>query len=430
MASTTSQVSSIAPSDSVSQFPASPTTSPFLKKPRPGRRQRQTGKPDFQGGYSEPVPQPGKFPVVFPTGAGVPSRDVTFSYSGPVLSDILSDHASIYENAPKLWEFLAHAGQDMEQVSRDICRMGLLSLAQKTAFSHVNMELPLGDFGPVSSTDLFLPRSLDIALSQFGEFPVAELGSRFLLADYASTVRSLVRAADQCVRGVNRKHVLSRMWLPATPHDRRTAHIVALALGNYFADHYGIMLSIQKLLDTFIFQGTVPGWFRSLCQVLPAGERDRFFFLSNRLVNEDQIVSLFTDDDNLDTFNVLGLHWDGDQDVGNLDFGLNTKMRFGSLSDDLMRRKPIYQKFFSLASTLSCKADARGSRSQLSRVETISGVTVVSSRLAMPAPELSLDACFPATALVSWYDAYNSVITTDIQIGTRKVEFVLTDLLS
>jgi len=428
-------LSTIAPSDS-----ASNTQSSNGKKGRPGRRQREAARSGVNppatktGSFiskasSAPVPQPGKFPVVFQTGVGEPSRDVKFSYDGKIIANILVDFFERLKYNPKFAEFKTHASYTDDQFACDLTRIGLLALTQQTAFSHVNMGLPLGDLGSVGSTDFFQLRSMVSILGQFGEFQAEVIGSRFVLADYPSTIAALVRAADQTDIGVNQRHVLDRMWLPTTAHDKRTRFILAVAVSNYFAQ-LGVPLSMKKLEEEVIHSGSQPLWFRNVCQVLPAAERTRFNFLSERTGDADAFIRRYTALENMDTLEALGLSWEGARDVNELDWQLNLKLRFGTLADELLRKKPALAKFFSLSPTLASKSDATGSLSQLSQVETIQGVSVVSTRLALSAPQLSLLACFPSSSIVQWFDQYNAIVTTTINLEARATEFVALDWLS
>jgi len=438
MASSNVSASTLAPSDSVSQ------TAPVeqKKRQRPGRRQRQpgsaaqsappvpTGAQTFsRSAPSAPVPQPGKFPIVFPTGPGEPTRDVNFSLSPMVLSQIFSGFVDALELNPKFVEFSQHAGYQRPLFERDLTRLGLLGLVQQIAFSRIGMGLPLGDLGPVGVTDLYQFKSVAAALSQFGEFRSDVVGARFVLSDYLSTIHSLMRAAHQTIQNVDQGDVLRRTWIPTRPNDSRTRMIVATAISNWLALNYGTWIEIPLLIDSLMSGAVPPWWGEAISRLFPVAERHRFDFLFEAVNTAHDFVAIYAIQENLDTLAVLGLSWEGDRNVAELAFDMNVKERFTSMADELIRRRPAIAKFFSLSSTQSWKASASGKLSQLAMVETVQGVAVFSSRLALSAAEASLAVCFPSTAIIVWHDPYQVVMTTAVPISTRRLEFILLDWL-
>ncbi|CAM33268.1 hypothetical protein BFPV1_s3gp1 [Botryotinia fuckeliana partitivirus 1] len=75
--------------------------------------------------------------------------------------------------------------------AKNLTVAALLRLAQQLVHSHVNMGLPQGDFAPVASTEVLIPSAVSAIVSQFGEFSVPALGTRFLLHDYTDTVKAI-----------------------------------------------------------------------------------------------------------------------------------------------------------------------------------------------------------------------------------------------
>jgi hypothetical protein len=430
-------MSSIAPSDSASSL--------GKKKNRPGKNQRnatralpptsesQTGSASMSNASffasqvpSDPTPQPGKFPVVFTTGVGEPTRDVEFSYSPEVLSSITVDLADRYTYNPRYAEFSSNSGYDDDMFERDLVRFFILGIAQQTVHAHVNMGLPLGDFSSISSTDVFLPTSLRSVVSMFGEFSLPHLGTRYLLRDYDTTVSSLVFAAKHITKR-NNVDALRRLWLPMKLADKRTKFTVASALSRFLSSLH-VFLDVHELAE-HIFSDR---WdvFEQLKHLLGDDDdsRNRFDFLFNGYANANQFVGLFTGDGPRGVLGELDLFWD-DPAAGHLDFNFVAKVEFPELVDEWARKKTAISKFLSIGSGLANRSAASGSASQVSDVQDTSGVTIVKTMVALPAPELSLLACFPSSGFFGSTGPLNVVVTTSVPVKVRATEFLQTDWL-
>jgi len=430
---------SVAPSESVSQTGSE-------RRKRPGKNQRaaakasmpqaataNTGQKSVDGQFafrssaaSIPIPQPGKFPIVFPTGAGEPTRDSEFSYDPCVINDTFNDISDRFRNAPRFAEFTEHTGYDDEAFDRDVLRFSLLGLAQQTVFSHVNMGLPLGDFSAVSSTDTFAFSSLRSIISQFGEFSVPSTGTRFLLANYASTVSSLVYAASRLTEsaGNNRSRV-KMLWLPMSAKDTRTKHIVATRL-------YEVLLPLGadvpvSVLASALFEKKCPQF--EAVKTLLSGEKSRFDFLFKEMPDIAAWVEAFKPPAASGVLTELRLSWPSPI-IGDLNWNFVPKVTFPELVDVWARKKAAFSKFFSLSSGLAGKSEAHGSPTQLSTVRQTSGVTIVQTLVAVSAPEFSLAACFPPSACTQLKSGYNVVLTTPVSVKVRATEFTQLDWLN
>lgn len=432
---------SVAPSDSVSQA----TGDAKKKSSRPGKNQRAlnraamtppassiTGAASLSNqavfasaASSVPVPQPGKFPIVFQVGAGEPTRDSPISYDPNNIYETFNDVSDRFVNAPRYAEFSSYSGYDDDEFNRDVLRYSLLSLAQQTVHSHVNMGLPLGDFSSLASTDTFLFSSLRSAVNQFGEFSVPSLGTRFLLEDYATTISSLVFAAKQLTADASNNRARVRMaWLPFKPKDRRTKHIVACKLNEVLLP-LGASVPVSELTDA-LFERESPGF--SAVKSLLAGNSDRFDYLFQPYATPQDWVTAFTPAPAQATLSELGLTWPSPA-VGDLDFHFVPKVVFPELVDVWARKRSTFSKFFSVVSGLANKNDAHGSAAQLSEIRHTVGVTVVKTLVALSAPEYSLVACFPPSALTERASEYNVVLTTPVAVKVRATEFTQLDWL-
>lgn len=420
---------STAPSDSVSN--------PGRKKNRPGKNARQAAKlatPSESGASffasqinEPPVPQPGKFPVVFRTGVGEPTRDVEFSYDGGSIDEIIEPLYDRYAFNPKYAEFAYHTDYDEDGFSADIQKQVYLGLAQQTVHAHVNMGLPLGDFSSIASTDVYQFTSLANVIRQFGEFSDPSLGNRYLLRDYATTVASLVRAAS--LSGATQKHrerARKTLWLPTKARDRRTTFIVAKRLSDWVASHIRVYLDVDELSD-HLFDSS---WdvFDALKPLLAVGgaDPDRFDFLFTSYATEVDFVQKFSGTGPQGVLAELSLWWEHPSQP-DLSFDLVPKVRFPELVDEWARKKAAVEKFISITSGQANREAAVGSQAQVSSVRTQAGVSIVETHVALSAPELSLLACFPPSADVQGLGPYNVVVTTSIPLKVRATEYLQGD---
>jgi len=441
MADIQSNATSVTPSDSVSQA----TANKKKKNNRPGKNQRNanrdamtppassaTGPTSLQhqamfssAASAVPNPQPGKFPIVFQVGAGEPTRDSEISYNPNVINDTFNDVSGRFTNAPRFAEFTEYTGYDDDSFARDVLRFSLLGLAQQTVFSHVNMGLPLGDFSSIASTDTFAFSSLRAIISQFGEFSVPSLGTRFLLADYNSTVSSLVHAASRLTDDPgNNKARTQMMWLPMKSIDRRTKHIVASRLLELVLP-LGLAPDIDELVNA-LFERESSAW--NAVKTLLADDPDRFDFLFKGYGSIQDWVSSFRPASAQAVLHELGLSWPSPE-VNDLNWNFVPKVIFPELVDQWARKRSAFAKFFSIGSGLSNRNDAHGSAAQLSEIRQTHGVTVVKTLVATSAPEFSLAACFPPSVYTERAKEYNVVLTTPIAVKVRATEFTQLDWL-
>jgi hypothetical protein len=377
---------------------------------------------------ADPTPQPGKFPVVFQTGAGEPTRDLNFAYEPNIIAEIVDPLFSRYEYNPRYAEFSSYSGYDDSLFERDIVRSFLLALTQQTVHAHVNVGLPLGDFSSIASSDSFVFSSLKSVVDQFGEFLSPELGTRFLLKDYVSTVKSLVRATSQVQASEGWLDVVDRMWIPSELSDKRTAFIVAYKLAGYLSSALDINLDVN-VLSQKIFKES---WdlFDALKPLLSDDEdvQDNFDKLFQGYANEQNFTDTFSSPDGQALLTLLGLKWNAPA-VTHFEFGLIPKIRFPELLDEWVRKRSTIMKFISCTSTLRDRASARGSIAQVSEVADSSGITVVNTHVALTAPEYSLLACFPPSGAFEYVGPMNVVLTTSVAKTIRATEFLQLDWL-
>jgi hypothetical protein len=384
----------------------------------------------FASGVSEPRPQPGKYPVVFQTGAGEPSRDQNFAIDGGVAVRNLTGFPGRFTANPKYAQFKAHSEISDDSFQNHVVTSGLLRLAQQVVHSHVNMGLPQGDFAPVASSDVRVPSSVSAFISQYGEHSVPALGTRFLYAGYEDTVKWLIWLADQTDKE-GASGIASRWWLPMGPHDMRTRTIIAARLRDLLSNAE-IAVS-PNTLEEGVLSGEVPDAWEGIKDFLgdepeegQPDRRDRFDFLFKAYGSAEQLFQTFSSNSSIRVLAEIDLHWLSPS-AGHLNWQYNAKEAFTRLADKWAKLSPAYAQFFELSAGQATRTSASGSQSQMVRVTSVEGVTVVKTYLALSAPEFSLAACFPPTCVYSGGLQRNVVVTTPLSVVQRATEFAQLD---
>jgi len=429
-----SEITSVAPSDSISKSGKGKT-----KPGKAERAARRSAVDSVQGSMASPAkaftfatsssapkPQPGKYPVVFQTGAGEPARDKTFSVEPVNLAHQIHSFPDRYTFSEKYNEFRNNAEVSDADFSKDLVIATLLRLAQQVVHSHVNMGLTQGDFAPVASTEVHVPASIAAFISQHGEHAVPALGTRFLYKDYENTVRSIIWAAEKVRQNGADVLPIRRMWLPVRPGDNHTKQIIAGRLSEML-DTINISIS-SNVLEEAVLSGNVPDEWELIKPAL--GEegptRDRYDFLFRSYRDAPTFVTQFSEAGRPQVLTQLGLSWPNPR-ADHVSWDFNAKELFTNLADAWARKSVAYAKFFELSSSQMTRNSALGSQAQMAVVESRDGITVVKTHLALSAPEFSLAACFPPTAVYSGGISRRVVVTTPLSVKQRATEFVQMD---
>nr|QAU07487.1 putative capsid protein [Magnaporthe oryzae partitivirus 3] len=433
--------------DSISQITSTVTPSESAsaagsKKSKPGKAERaarraatgsqagSSASPSkaamFASSVAAPKPQPGKFPIVFQTGAGEPSRDEVIGINPDVLARTVDAFPGRFNQNMRYAEFLSYSEYDDEDFGKQLKSAALLRLSQQLVHAHVNVGLPQGDFAPVASTEVHVPSSVSAFISQYGEFTVPALGTRYLYSDYPSVVRSIVWAAKNVLRETNAEWAIERSWLPVKQADGHTKQVLASRL-NDFLKRSEIQYD-PGLLEKAMLSGTPPDNRGDIKPLFGGTEQlqDRFDFLFRSYVDSPSFVTAFTATAASAVLSQLNLEWK-EPSAGHVDWTFNVKELFTELSDDCARKSKTYAQFFEMSSSQTNRTAASGSQSQFAVVSTRDSVTVVKTRLALSAPEFSLVACFPASAELSLKTDRNVVLTTPLSVTQRATEFVQLD---
>lgn len=441
----------VLPSDSVSSAGGG------KKKNRPGKNQRMAIRSDVTSqasastgvgsipkamafknkAFSAPVPQPGKYPVVFQTGAGEPTQDSHFAISGSSLAESFMDLPEYFKAHARYAEYAAHLGAEGEDFLQEMVTSSLLGLAQQVVHAHVNMGLPMGDFSSISSTDIYNPTAVRAVIHQFGEFSVQSLGTRYLFQAYDEEVAALVRTAKRVSEAENKEQVkdaLLEHWLPVVHGDKRTRFILAVHLVKRF-ERFGISVPIMDVYDGLYTE--IPASVNAAKHILPDGEQDLYDWMFRPVPTHEHFKVLFCNTQataasgsspgrparrGSEVLRNLNLQWK-DAREHRLDPNFSAKVEFPELAMTWLKKKAVITKFFSCGSGLAEKSTAVGSATQLAEVSTNSGITVVRSLVASSADEYSLCACFPPTCLSADRARRNVVLSTPLSAKVRAAEF-------
>jgi hypothetical protein len=426
--------STIAPSDSASAVTG--------KKSKPGKAERAArraatssvaGNPadpakamTFASASPAPKPQPGKFPVVFQTGAGEPTRDKAFTYEPKVLASTMDSFLPAYKEHPKYAEFLSYTDYNDANFESQLMSAALLRLAQQVVHSHVNMGLPQGDFSPVASTEVRVPGAVSAFCHQHGEFAVPALGTRFLYKDYPATVKALIWAAHQMENASSKVGIIERSWLPVSKTDGHTKQVIACALNEYLLSAEIQYQSAE--LEAAVLSGSAPDNWDELKVFFGDTDvkKNRFDFLFAAYADAPSFVTAFTTTAASAVLRELNLPW-ARPSAGHVDWTFNAKEMFTNLADLWAQKSAAYAHFFELSSSLVNRSAAAGSQAQMANVKTSDAITVIRTHLALSAPEFSLAACFPASCVYSGGLTRNVVLTTPLSVKQRATEFIQMD---
>jgi hypothetical protein len=374
-----------------------------------------------------PTPQPGRYPIVFPAGAGEPTRDAFFAIDGCSLKHSFSDVGANYVASGKFAEFAANAEYEANDFKRDMVVSALLATMQQVVNAHANMGLIQGDYSSIANTDFYVTAGVQHIVNQFGEFPVESVGTRFLFKDYDSEIRALMRTAKKV--HADYEHVgfyLNTHWLPTKANDERTKFILANKINGYFHG-FGVQINVDTLVDSLFTRQD--GTIQALIGVLPELIRAKFGQLFEPYEDRAQFVQKFSGQAGQALLTVLGLSWQGPA-VDHMVWDLIPKVEFPKLADLWMKKRPTMSKFFNCTSGLAQKSETLGSSSQLSKVSTRDGVTVVKTRFAITAPEYSLLACFNSSGIFPREGELNAVVSTTIPVQIRGTEFLQRDWMA
>nr|QHD64793.1 coat protein [Plasmopara viticola lesion associated Partitivirus 4] len=306
-----------------------------------------------------------------------------------------------------------------------------LRLAQQLVHTHMNVGLPQGDYSNVSSTDVRVTGAVAAAISQYGEFTVPALGTRFLLADYDATVIRFIHAAKEIDRGQSIDNVVSRIWLPVSSSDGFFKLTVAQCLSDML-ENLELSIPVSVLKDA-VLSGTIPDAWVAIKGALGTAptpgrpdRRDRFDFIFKSQRDAAHFVTDWTSENAASVLQELDLEWN-DPGADQVNWSIQYKQLFTELSVKWARLNAAYAQFFEMSSGLANRSAAVGSQAQMADVTTSNEITVVKTHLALSAAQFSLAACFPPECIFEGGLPRRVVITTPVSVSQRTTEFCQQD---
>jgi hypothetical protein len=322
---------------------------------------------------------------------------------------MLSEVTDAFSNNPAFTEFMNYANINPLIFHQELTAAVFLSVAQQIVQAHVNMGLPAGEFYSLASTKLPVPNSIAAFARQFGELPLEGLGKRFILADYHTTVSSLVMAASYALACTKEKPELapSYLWLPTSRRDPRTVWCIAVGMSKWLKEHAGAEVETQTLADLLFTGVAVPTWLRTLFRL---GGRENTFNPFFTQLADEQAWRNFINARSVE-FQLLDLSAEGLK-VTNLDFDFDVQSSFPLLARRWLRRVPAIERFFHCASILDEASSSQGSMAQFSEVEVTRGITQVTCLSALEPNQFSLLVCLPPKALIDPSTEFLVTVTT------------------
>jgi len=236
------------------------------KRPGPAAR-KQKRNLDFDDGI---MPQPGKFKRVFNSMKFLEQEVVPIEVSMDSLCEGISDLSASVADSDKMEREALLSDITQEDVA-EIATIGAgLIMVQRIHHARKGLDVPSSlDFCDDMPLPAFSPQrpSFDC----FGEFMSVAPPRQFILSDYESTVRSLLRmgvqTADVFTDASGVYNIAHSLWYPTCPNDRRTISYICLALQQFLVrGNRNSRPPPLDALEDIIFSGRLsfPYWFMDL----------------------------------------------------------------------------------------------------------------------------------------------------------------------
>lgn len=252
-------------------------------RPPPRKGPRKT----FNDKDSDPVgvPQPGKFPIVFPTTSGPPLTKVHHvpdpeNFVAMVLNAILT-----IISHPKFVNYIHEAySNDDNRVNAMVNRytsVSLLALCQQICHTQVVRKEAIGELEPLYLSDIKHLRFIREITQQYGDFSIPLTGELCRIFHPEEMCIKLIRLAHQiyCRDGdnpLNHDEIMDyarAWWLPTETGDEITRWYIMYHVRRYVAQQVPHVI----IPDTFqLFEVTQqqPDWHAEYVRLAPAGNVD------------------------------------------------------------------------------------------------------------------------------------------------------------
>ena len=368
--------------------------------------------------------------MVFDVGVGEPavSQEIELDVQGYV------NHTRIVldtlRSESRFNQFMAEASvitpNAWDAFERDFIAAGLCTLATQVVKSHVEMGFPAGDFGPITTGDPYHLDSVQTITSLYGEFKVGSVGRKYVWADYTNTVGRIVKVADEIRRGLPLQPAIDRWWLPMQRNDPSFEFFIAQRLQTLIQQRDEEVPPLWVIQEALFSGGQPPDWWAVIGEHQPDLQiLDALF--ERAIQDRNDVVDLFgIVPDGQARARLLDLSWPNPS-PNDLNWQFNVKAAFGDVQMRWALRRPYLDKSFVLSSVSSRSGNYLGSPLQLSRLSTLSGVTILDSAYAEEKQLLSMVACFPITAVFSALERTDVRVTSIYNTAERRNVWILRD---
>lgn len=379
---------------------------------------------------SAPSFRPGSFPVVFNASAPEASVDVWFTPDIPTAGEHASLAYEALSSSDTFVEFLANAGAINDTTEEVLASQfegaGILCAAQSICMAHQAAGLPVGDFSPITGSDLVHIRSVRQIMAQYGDVRIDRVGQRYSVHHYTETVKAFIRQAFKAFNAktrTGRQMERSCWWLPTAKGDSRTRFILAVKIAGLVKSKDVGFIPSCSWLEERIFpssKGSPPVWLKS---VLSEEEQDT---LSSLWDVYPSTAQAFKDAFSKPEFlKLLGLEWHSPA-ASDLWWGVNFKEQVSKILDSWAARAPVLRKHFEVADK-AIVSGTPGSTAQIGSTDTFRGVHIATFSVDNGPAVSSLAAAFlPRT----WFCPSKETdvsITSSLPIGERAVAWIQKD---
>jgi len=272
----------------------------------------------FSTSHADATPVPGAFSPVFNAMSAIEQLPVRFTLSGDVFVRIFDFvHDTVVSGAIKDEEFRVQGSTVCGVVSR-LFSASCLALAIRIARIHSSFSIDKTGLSLMMVPEL--PVCIMDFIREIGEFTGPD-GKVWLLHDFESVVKSLVRAADQLSESIPHGVALSRFWLPVSANDGNTSFIVASRLIAFFKAS-GFHLRVDDVVG-HMFSGDIPGCVSCHLSALPHDQGIAVTRVFQTYSTTDQFIQIFSDSTGIQALKLLNLTLGG-ADANDLGFEMRT----------------------------------------------------------------------------------------------------------
>jgi len=357
--------------------------------PQPPAPPKFTLVDQFSTGHSDVTPIPGAFSPVFNAMSAIEQLPVEFTLSDDVFVRIFDFvHDTVVSGAIKDEEFRVQGTTVCGVVSR-LFSASCLALAIRIARIHSSFSNDSTGLSLLTIPEL--PVCIMDYIREIGEFTGPD-GKSWLLHDFESVVKSLVRAANQMSDATPHGVVLSRLWLPTASNDGNTSFVVASRLVEYFR-RSGFHLRVEDVLSS-MFGGDIPPCVSSHLSALPFDHGAAVTRVFQTYSTNDQFIQMFSDDVGVKALALFNLTLGG-TDANDLGFDmrvLRVATRLHRIWDSVQRS---YAKTLGVVFARSTMIRPKGGGyHQVAVVRGVDSAYTVKSYYALTEEDLAFLSCY------------------------------------